>query len=96
MENMIKYGIIDDAADPAEMRITIQTGDDGNTRLICTTWNLVHPIKASFSSGRGLSALRNILRGQVGIESTFEWNQNQNEFKTLMMINYGCIETGAY
>lgn len=96
MENMIKYGIIDDAANPAEMLITIQTGEDGNTRLICTTWNLVHPIKASFSSGRGLSALRRILRGEVGIESTFEWNQNQNTFKTLMMINYGYIKTGAY
>ncbi|UZD22983.1 LytS family sensor histidine kinase [Algoriphagus halophytocola] len=96
MENMIKYGVIDDETNPAEMLIEIQTGEDGNTRLICSTWNLIHKIRASFSSGRGLPALRRLLRGEFGEDSTFEWNQNSDEFKTLTIINYGCIEAGTY
>ncbi|WP_439490419.1 hypothetical protein [Algoriphagus sp.] len=96
MENITKYGVIDDMDNPAEMNIEIQTKGDGDTRLICSTWNLVHPIKASFSSGRGLPALDRILRGEFGADSTFDWNQTKTEFKTLMIINYGYIENGTY
>lgn len=95
MENMIKYGITEDAATPAEMVINIKTVEDGNTQLTCTTYNLVHPYRPNFSTGRGLIALSNVLRGKFGDQAIFEWTQNQNEFKTLLVLNYGYIETGT-
>ena len=95
LENMVKYGIIDDASNPAEMVIRLKTDANGNTQLACTTYNLIHPLRKARSSGRGLSALGNVLRWKFGEECTFEWTKNQREFKTLLILNYGYIEAGT-
>lgn len=96
MENIIKHGVIDNPDTPAEMVITIKTANDGNTQLSCSTFNLIHPYRKSPSTGRGLASISNVLKGRLGEKSSFEWAQNQHEFKTLLILNYGYIETGTY
>ena len=95
MENIIKYGIIDSQEHPAEMNIAIKTDENGDTLLICSTYNLIHPVKKWLSTGHGLVAITNIIKDAFGPDFIFDWVQNQNEFKTLMMLNYGCIKNST-
>lgn len=95
MENIIKYGIIDSQEHPAEMNIAIKTDENGDTLLICSTYNLIHPVKKWLSTGHGLVAIKNIIKDAFGPDFIFDWVQNQNEFKTLMMLNYGCIKNST-
>lgn len=95
LENILKYGITDSNDNPAEMNIIIRSDENGDTLLICSTYNLIHPVKKYLSTGHGLVAISNIIKNQFGPNFTFDWGQNQNEFKTLMILNYGNFKTGT-
>ncbi|MEB2782672.1 hypothetical protein U3A58_19950 [Algoriphagus sp. C2-6-M1] len=96
MENILKYGVLDDPDNPAEMNISVKRDLTGNAKLTCTTSNLIHPIKAGFSSSHGLSTLENVINHNFQNRAIFEWGQNLNEFSTLMILPYGKIETGTH
>ena len=95
MENILKYGVLDDPANPAEMTISVRRESSGNIQLTCTTYNLIHPVKARLSTQHGLTTLENLVNYNYHNQGIFEWGQYLNEFSTLMILPYGKIETGA-
>tara|TARA_R110002020_G_scaffold131044_1_gene293025 strand:- start:1945 stop:3024 length:1080 start_codon:yes stop_codon:yes gene_type:complete len=95
MENMLKYGVLDDPEHPAEMNISVRRELTGYIQLTCTTFNLINPVKASFSNRHGLTTIENLINYNFKNEAIFEWGQNLNEFSTLMILPYGKIETGT-
>ncbi|WBL44274.1 hypothetical protein PBT90_06190 [Algoriphagus halophytocola] len=95
LENMLKYGLYTDINSPSEIRISLKTGPSNNVFLICSTFNLINPVKSTLSTGHGLPTIVNILKHHYGTKVFFEWHKSMDEFSTLMIITYGKIENST-
>jgi hypothetical protein len=96
MENTLKYGVLDDPDNPAIMTVSVAKNARGQATLTCTTINQIHPIKSGLSSRRGLATTQDMIYRNFPHGAVFDWAQTQNEFSTLMILQYGNTQAGNH
>ncbi|SFT42290.1 hypothetical protein SAMN04489724_0689 [Algoriphagus locisalis] len=92
VENMLKFGQYTDRDNPCEITVSLTTDPKQHIYLVCSTFNLINPVKNALSSGHGLPTIANILNHFHGPDTFFELHETMDEFSTLMIIPYGKLE----